>query len=501
VLSWVSRRLARRAGFIALVSTAIGSTGFQLVLPLFDAERIGWGTWAASTTGAALCAGVVTSLVVDWTIGTRLGVLTGFLESQAQQHNELRRLPALGDDEVGRAARATNDLLRAMTTVRVSMIDQALELQATQRELKLTEQLAAKTGELEARLNERALLFELLQASTQATALSGVLESLVSRLGSELRLREVAILVREDQDTFAIRAVHGFQNPDAVLGRSIRPGDGIAGEVARSWEPVIVPDVSRSPEYLAFWGEVPREGSFAAIPIRHGNQHLGILAVTRPPDLPLAELEVHFLRAVADTMTLAIQHGRLVDELRDLSMHDELTGLANRRLLQTRLAMELERAKRFNHPLSALVIDIDHFKQLNDRCGHATGDDALKAVARTLVSGVRRVDTVARVGGEEFVVLLARANVQTATAVAEKLRDLMESQSLPGGEGQPGGKLTVSLGVAELAPSDDAHTLIARADEALYLAKQRGRNHVAVFASPDASGPHLHTPGAASPST
>lgn len=486
MFGWVTRRVARRAAVIALVSTAVGGVALQLLLPLSGRAQIHWGTWASVTIAGALAAFVITGWVIDRAIGARLRQVLGFLESQARQPDDLQRLPPMGEDEVGRAAQALNRLLASVTTVRVSMIDQKIELAQTQEELRLKDALAAKTGELDARLRERALLFDILRTATTSTALGEVLEALVQRLGPALRLRELAILLHGEGDQFVVRAAHGFDDPASVLGRSVSPGEGIAGEVARGREPVLVRDVSADPQYLAFWGAVERAGSFAAVPIHHGEQQLGILVLTRPPADPLNDYEMRLLTAIADTMALAIRHAQLFEELKDLSTHDELTGLANRRLLQSRISLELERARRFRHPLSVLAVDIDHFKQLNDRHGHATGDRALRAVAQTLEQGVRRVDTVARVGGEEFVVLLPQNDVGSAAHVAEKVRRAVEGRPMPGGEGQPGGRLSISIGVAELRSEEDGDALLQRADEALYFAKERGRNRVVV--SPDVTG-------------
>ena len=472
-----------------MCSTAGGCGALQVILPLLGLAHVPWGAWAAVTIAGALASFVLVGWLVDHAIGSRLRQLVGFLEQQATKPDDLSRLPPLGEDEVGRAAQSLNALLASVTTVRVSMIDQKMELAQTQEELRLKDALASKTGELDARLRERALLFDILRAATTATSLDEVLSTVVTRLGPALRLRELALLLHGGDGRFVIRAVHGFADPKSVLGRGIGEGEGISGVVARTKEPVLIRDVAIEPGYLAFWGVVAREGSFAAVPIRHGDRDLGILAMTRPPDDPLDEYELRLLTAVADTTSLAIRHAQLFDELRELSTHDELTGLANRRLLSARLANELDRAQRFGQPLSVLVVDIDHFKQLNDRLGHPTGDAALREVARTLENEVRRVDTVARVGGEEFVVLLPQNEIRSATLVAEKLRRSIELRDLPGGEGQPGGRLTISVGVATLAPGDDADSLLGRADEALYLAKERGRNRVAVYRDADAPGP------------
>jgi diguanylate cyclase (GGDEF)-like protein len=168
---------------------------------------------------------------------------------------------------------------------------------------------------------------------------------------------------------------------------------------------------------------------------------------------------------------------RLVGELRHRSRHDALTGLFNRRALEEALDAQLQRSLRNGEAFALMMIDIDHFKSINDRHGHAAGDKALKQLSSVLRTGVRETDRVARFGGEEFVVLLPDTALVDARPLAERLREQVASQPLV----QPNLKLslTVSIGVAEWRPgSDDATRLMMRADAALYRAKQGGRDRV-----------------------
>jgi diguanylate cyclase (GGDEF)-like protein/PAS domain S-box-containing protein len=170
---------------------------------------------------------------------------------------------------------------------------------------------------------------------------------------------------------------------------------------------------------------------------------------------------------------------RLQKELETLSFQDGLTGIANRRMLDSALEKEWASGKRNGLPLSVVLIDIDYFKQYNDHYGHLQGDECLQRVAAALCgAAVRPRDLLARYGGEEFVVVLPETDEAAALKVAERCRKLIFEEEIPHRSSGMGALLTVSLGVATAVPTQDGRpqTLIERADRRLYLAKQRGRN-------------------------
>ncbi|MGA7800695.1 MAG: GGDEF domain-containing protein [Gammaproteobacteria bacterium] len=162
-------------------------------------------------------------------------------------------------------------------------------------------------------------------------------------------------------------------------------------------------------------------------------------------------------------------------ELIRLSNTDVLTGAMNRRLFSENLRREIEKSRRYRLPVSLLMIDVDHFKRVNDTCGHDCGDRVLRETAQRIASSLRQADYFVRYGGEEFCVLAPGTCLEQASAMAEKVRELMAAR--PFGEA---GNVTVSVGVAELCPDDNEETLVNRADRALYQAKWAGRDRVAV---------------------
>jgi diguanylate cyclase len=163
-----------------------------------------------------------------------------------------------------------------------------------------------------------------------------------------------------------------------------------------------------------------------------------------------------------------------MQEQRDIALKDPLTGVFNRLAFEERIEEEFQRWNRYGNPLSLLVLDIDHFKQVNDTFGHLAGDKALKAVALRLLQNVREVDIVARYGGEEFVVIMPNTDSEAAYRVAEKLRSVIAGAGFHY-RNQPV-RITVSCGLAGFREGDTAEDAFRRADDALYGAKQAGRN-------------------------
>jgi diguanylate cyclase (GGDEF)-like protein len=192
--------------------------------------------------------------------------------------------------------------------------------------------------------------------------------------------------------------------------------------------------------------------------------------------------DVPVLKTFADVASLALQNALLNDELERLVVTDPLTGALNRRGYFERARIEMVRSKRYNRPLAAIMLDIDHFKSVNDTLGHAVGDVVLAEFVERLRNALRTVDILGRVGGEEFVVLLPETTIDAATLVAERLRRQLDDRPLA----TPAGELvlTASAGVAEWTAEMVAiDALMERADAALRDAKRDGRNRVVVWRS------------------
>ena len=198
--------------------------------------------------------------------------------------------------------------------------------------------------------------------------------------------------------------------------------------------------------------------------IRRGSEAGALGFITDPTDLPL-------LLARARTL---LDFRAYLDTCEEDALTDHLTGLANRRRFERQLEREVARTERYEHPFSLLLLDIDNFKKLNDTFGHSAGDEALRCIGKALREGTRGIDLAARIGGEEFAVILVETKQEGGLEVAERLRESIKAMTIP-----LAGHITASFGVAE-CPSHARNTrdLMGGADAALYEAKRAGRDRV-----------------------
>jgi diguanylate cyclase (GGDEF)-like protein len=189
-----------------------------------------------------------------------------------------------------------------------------------------------------------------------------------------------------------------------------------------------------------------------------------------------------FIMKPVDPALIDIRIRKALDERRAqrLAITDGLTGLYNRRYFEERLEEETRRSRRYNRPMSILMIDIDYFKNYNDACGHLKGDEVLKQIARTLQKHSRETDIAARYGGEEFVMILPETDARNASRLGDRIRKSVEETSFEGQEQIPSKRVTISVGVSCLGKIDEGYDVLERADRALYVSKQSGKNRVTV---------------------
>jgi diguanylate cyclase (GGDEF)-like protein/PAS domain S-box-containing protein len=279
----------------------------------------------------------------------------------------------------------------------------------------------------------------------------------------------------------------------AVAGQALFPsgttrqrGEGFVGHVWTTGAPLLVDDyhtwTGRKKEYDPY----PSRALVGA-PIHWGDEFLGVLSVMEFLPHRFTEADVEVLAMFATQAAIAIRNARLYSMVEQLAVTDELTGLFNRRGFLQLGEREFERALRFNRPLAVLMLDIDHFKRVNDTHGHPVGDQVLRALADCVRLNTRGIDVAGRYGGEEFVLVLPETPLPEAVQIAERLRQSIADLSVPicpaNGDFPPVKiQFTVSIGVAVALPGiRNSADLLERADHAMYRGKDLGRNRVVVW--------------------
>ncbi|MCA1713317.1 MAG: diguanylate cyclase, partial [Actinobacteria bacterium] len=253
-------------------------------------------------------------------------------------------------------------------------------------------------------------------------------------------------------------------------------GTGLSGRVAQSGEAVIG-RIGTGPNELRAGPEEPSSGSVIAVPLKSSGTVIGVLDLFDRLDAEgFDDRDLATIRTFANQATVAVDNVLLHQEAQRLSITDGLTGLWNYRYFTMTVGKEIERSARFGRPLALLMLDLDHFKEVNDTYGHQRGDAVLVELAARVRAQVRDVDTVARYGGEEVVVILPETDEGGAVHAAERICDAVRRRPF-GDPGQPPVEVTVSVGAA-VFPTHGATSgiLLRKADEALYEAKEAGRN-------------------------
>jgi diguanylate cyclase (GGDEF)-like protein len=380
------------------------------------------------------------------------------------------RLPTLA----GAVLAAADDGSRV---IRMSLFD------ATERRAYETGLVAARVQAERSESRLRALQ-SVTQACATATAPQELLDAVVSAAAVALDALGAAVWLRQpDSDELDLAAVLDL---DEVLAPRHLPA-GAPVPFAHAWRRGDVLAVE-TPEQLAedfplLSAPVRDAGAQAvlAVPLRYGEDRLGVLGVYLPHSRPVGDAELALQRTIGAQVGQALARTRMHAELERLALHDVLTGLPNRALLSDRTEQALARALRSGRPLAVLLLDLDGFKQVNDTLGHAAGDQLLRVTAGRLSGAVRDGDTVARLGGDEFAVLCEDASATVAEELAERIRTAV---ALPVElEGVAAG-VTASVGVATWSPADTAappgERLLADADTAMYAAKRTGKDRHAV---------------------
>jgi two-component system cell cycle response regulator len=355
-------------------------------------------------------------------------------------------------------------------------------------------ELLARVGELRSAREDaraRGAIVDILHELTDSLKPDEIYHILARRVARALNISRCSLVLAKPGDVYGT-VVAAYENP---MLRNLRIELARYPEMVRALETdrmVIVADVSTDPLFdgvRAIWAKngipVPTQ-SVVALPFRMREEQCGVLYLrTVKGEPPLTSDDAQFADTVIKAAVAAIEKAHDFEtvvsdkeRLEFLASTDALTGCLNRRALLEALERELDRARRYNLVLTLLMVDLDHFKKINDTMGHVVGDTVLRQLGDLLHREVRSVDTVARYGGEEFVLLLPETAVHGAMIFADRMRQRIANYGF--GDQDPPVRITVSVGVACYPDRavDSPESFIALADAALYRAKADGRNVV-----------------------
>jgi diguanylate cyclase (GGDEF)-like protein len=288
-------------------------------------------------------------------------------------------------------------------------------------------------------------------------------------------------MIAQDTGQLEMRVVFGYSDP-RIQKYSQPKEDSYLTRAVASRRPVKIDDTLLDPlgHYQGEITEVKQIRSMLIAPLISGDVVYGALSLESSLPSAFTEPDMQLLVSFGATATAALRNAQLHASVQKLAITDPLTGIYNRRGFEEFGRRLFESARRFKRPLSLILLDIDHFKAINDSYGHSIGDQVLQSLAERLNHNIREVDLMSRYGGDEFMVLLPETDIFTAIKVAERLRSSVEASPLPTEHGHI--TIQISVGVAKLSTqTNDLNRLLELADMALYNAKQNGRNRVRMF--------------------
>lgn len=344
----------------------------------------------------------------------------------------------------------------------------------------LDEEKERASRELAKKMENLSILYSVSKALNFASDLKKILLFILDKARDAVDAQKASLmLLDKNTDELVVHVVRGVPpdvekkiNSGEMECTKIKVGEGIAGRVAAEKKHLLVNEAREDERFKKSSGSYV--DSILCMPLIANDEVIGVVNLTNKQKGGKFGLEdVDLLSTLANQAAITIYNARLYH----LAITDGMTQLKIHRYFQQRMDEELIRAEKFNHPLSLIMSDIDHFKTFNDTYGHQEGDIVLMDTAKIFRFTVRDVDIAARYGGEEFAIILPETDLEEAKAMAEEIRKKVEAHEYPSKQGKL--KVTISLGVSTFPThAKEKQALIEAADQALYRAKEGGRNRV-----------------------
>lgn len=335
----------------------------------------------------------------------------------------------------------------------------------------------------QASLAKTETLYRVAQNLIEGSSLDQTLQTVVDGVATAIPATGVSLITMNPRAKNIIHFVRGGEGRDRIVAATFDElWDGLAGYVMREHEAIISPgtrpDEREGPQARAR-REATGAGAVMVAPLMYAGKAFGVLtALNRVGEAEFVRHDLILLEAMANQAAIAIENARLFDEVQRLAVTDDLTGLRNRRGFFEVARREVERSERTGRPLSALMLDIDGFKRVNDTYGHAIGDEVLRHLAERCRHAVRDIDIVGRYGGEEFAIVLPETDLKTAKEIAERVRSSIGDEPFDTEVGPLPIRVSVGLALLGDGPGQSVEKLLDEADTAMYLAKQSGGDAV-----------------------
>jgi diguanylate cyclase (GGDEF)-like protein len=394
------------------------------------------------------------------------------LERIKTEHPATEAIILTGNATLDSAIEATNRGAFSYLLKPYDMEQLMLQVRRAMEKQQAQQEIASRSTELERFNVELETLYKVTSAISRTIDLDRLLSEILGTL-AETRLLpfEVKGSIFLVEDGTARRAA--FRNlSEAVLEpcQTIRSGECLCGQALATGEIVVSANSQGDPRHSHCCSHGTPHGH-VVLPLKAADRVVGVLTLYTRSDVEVERRTLNLLATIGNQIGIAIENARLYEETKNSSLHDPLTGLANRRFMEIQLEKSFEAAGRYGERLSVIMLDIDHFKKFNDDNGHPEGDRLLRKLSGILSREMRGSDHAFRYGGEEFLVILTQADLAASRRVAERLRKTVEEET----------EVTISLGVATFQENmEQKEQLVKMADEALYRAKQGGRNRVEI---------------------
>lgn len=329
------------------------------------------------------------------------------------------------------------------------------------------------------------------KAINQSKALKQALDELSSQLDLSQVLRRIlvslktvleydsATLFLKEEEKYKVVAARGFTNTSRLINRTLPTTNLLLKEIENLKAPIILNNAQDDPRFER-WETANQVRGWMGVPLIRHDEFIGLMTIDNYRTAAYTQEDAKLASSFANSAAVVIENAKLFEQTQKMALTDSLTGVFNRRYFYELSQREFTRSKRYQSPMSIILIDIDHFKNVNDRFGHLAGDQVLVQFVQRIQDELRTNDILARFGGEEFIILLPETNMDDATHVAERLREvtahypflLITAQTY----------ITISLGISSFRFSTiSLDHLIDESDKALYEAKQLGRNRVKTY--------------------